>query len=160
MRSLGAATQQSFGDAHGNCDENWYHVTSRFNPAAHSAIMANKLLLTTVLPKIIDKRMLDIRPIRITVGNATEDRLVDGLSALEARINTTVARHVEASQAGVPVDINGSVSSLDVFGPTHLPVAAEAAAASAETKRRVKRLVSMQTMFANITIVPQWSRPP
>ena len=114
--------------------------------------MTHKLLLTTVLPKIIDKRMLAIRPTRITVGDTTEDCLVDRLSALEAQINTTVARHAKASQAGVPVDITGSVSSLDVFGPSHLPVAAEAAAASAETKHRVECLASMQAMFANIAI--------
>ena len=71
---------------------------------------------------------------------------------LMGRINTTVARHVEASQAGVPVDITGSVSSLDVFEPTHLPMVAEAASALAETKRRVERLTSMQAMFANIAI--------
>jgi hypothetical protein len=135
---VGDNIQQAFADAHDARGTNWMDATMKFVPAAHIAIVAERVVHTTILHNIV------------AVGEDRAERLVNGLNALEARINSTTANHVAMSRGGVPEEIDGGMVTANAVDAHHLPAAADAAAASAESKRRTERLTGMMAMFAHL----------
>jgi hypothetical protein len=87
---VGDNIQQAFADAHDARGTNWMDATMKFVPAAHIAIVAERVVHTTILHNIV------------AVGEDRAERLVNGLNALEARINSTTANHVAMSRGGCP----------------------------------------------------------
>ena len=98
---------QSFGDIHGDQGQHWLAAQLAYSPDATKAVLANKDSLTTHLPKIIATRMARARPVQMSVGVDDQDRLEEGLEALDARIATTIGAGSKDAGSGVPDEIGG-----------------------------------------------------
>ena len=91
---------QTFADAQGARGANWLNAFAGFDPAAHAAIVAARVELVSILPKIILSRLLATRPTKVAVEEDEEDCLADGLAALETRFNDNRAACRTVSHGG------------------------------------------------------------
>lgn len=144
---------QAFGDAHGSRGATWLLLTSRFDPAAHDYILANKAALKGILPTITVARMVNRRPVLTAVTTENESELADGLEALDARLDEAAAAGGDAT-AAVPSEIGGgdTLSLADGGGGATVATGTSPAgdAKTAEARRKADVNAGHRLMYGSV----------
>ena len=81
---------------------NWLDATTKFVPAAHTAIVNNCTALAAILPTITPSKLLDVRTTNVVLNEDNNGRLKEGVESLDVRLTSAQSAHATKSGGGVP----------------------------------------------------------